>query len=87
MHETGLSEEAQADYDKWSNPDYIAGFNAACKTNLATDTDLDKAKQRITYQENCIKLLEDTIDNLKQPWYVKLWNSIPRFTLAIRRVK
>tara|TARA_R100001530_G_scaffold99676_1_gene69306 strand:+ start:424 stop:702 length:279 start_codon:yes stop_codon:yes gene_type:complete len=79
-------------YNDWDNPYYIAGFSAACETFKATDTDLDKANQRITYQENCIKLLndnitelEDTIYELNQPWYIKLWNQIPRFSLSIRR--
>ena len=84
-----LDEERYAD---WNNPYYMAGFSAALETFKATDTDLDKANKRITYQENSIKLLndhieglEDIINDLKQPWYVKLWNKIPRFSLSIRR--
>ena len=32
-----------------------------------------------------VEELEDIIDALNQPWYVRLWNSIPRFSLSIRR--
>ena len=92
MHETGLSKEAEEMLEKWEDPQYMAGFNAGCETFQATDTDLDKANQRITYQENCIKLLndnierlEDIIGDLKQPWYRKLWNKLPRISINIER--
>ena len=79
-------------HDDWNNPYYIAGFNVALETFKASDTELDKAHQQIVLLETCSKLsnekieeLENIIDALKQPWYVKLWNKIPRFSLSIRR--
>ena len=84
-----IDEEKYAD---WDNPYYIAGFSAALKTYTESDTKLDKAHQQIALLETCSKLsnekieeLEDIIDALKQPWYLKLWNKIPRFSLSIRR--
>ena len=84
-----INEEKYAD---WNNPYYMAGFSAALATINVTDTDLDKAHQKIALLELSSKLsnekieeLEDIIDLLKQPWYIKLWNKIPRFSLSIRR--
>ena len=33
------------------------------------------------------KELEERIEELERPWYVKLWNKIPKFKITIERVK
>ena len=90
MHPNPLFKEVK--YADWNNPYYIAGFNVALETFKASDTELDKAHQQIVLLETCSKLsnekieeLENIIDALKQPWYVKLWNKIPKFSISIRR--
>ena len=42
-------------------------------------------KELIAVRDERISELISELNNLKQPWYVKLWNNIPRFSLSIRR--
>ena len=42
-------------------------------------------KELISVRDECISELISELNDLKQPWHIKLWNSIPRFSLSIRR--
>jgi len=93
MHPTGLSKEAQADYDKWEDPQYMSGFNAGCEaTRTARKRTEDKLNQTIADLTRGIELankviegMDDEIRELKQTWYIKLWNSIPKISISIIR--
>ena len=89
MHETGLSKEAQAEYDKWDDPQYMSGFTAGCEATKRTEDDLRSINE--TLEERISELNEDLgqcvseLHDLKQPWYVKLWKKVPRISINIER--
>ena len=89
MHETGLSKEAQAEYDKWDDPQYMSGFTAGCEATKRTEETLN---HKIEDLEGLIETLEqriagrdETITYLRLPWYVKLWKKLPRISINIER--
>ena len=91
MHPTGLSKEAQADYDKWEDPQYMSGFNAGCEATKRTEDNLYETIADLTrgieLANKVIEGMDDEIRELNQPWYIKLWNSIPKISISIIRRK
>jgi len=91
--------EQASKYEDWDNPYYMAGYVSG-SSSTRTDEELTQAQQQIKLLEGVAKIdkttieslnnhinkLESIIDELNQPWYIKLWNSIPRFSLSIRRI-
>ena len=62
MHETGLSKEAEADYDKWEDPQYIAGYNAG---NDYVATVREDLQEEIDTLEERVSILEQIRKELK----------------------
>jgi hypothetical protein len=89
MHETGLSKEAQAEYDKWDDPQYMAGYDAGTKWSKDERHVLKKdnadLQERIKELNGDLELCVLELNDLKQPWYVKLWNKLPRISINIER--
>ena len=83
-------------YKDWDNKYYMAGYASGCesgpKYDLKLQVELGRTQKELMFKNQAVKALnekveelEDIIDTLNQPWYVRLWNSIPRFSLSIRR--
>ena len=93
MHETGLSKETQAEYDKWNDPQYMSGFTAGCDaTTRGSDEKIAMLEERVSILEQIRKELNGELEicvlelhDLKQPWYVKLWKKVPRISINIER--
>lgn len=96
-----MNEDIIKDTDKykdWDNPYYMAGYASGCESAARTATydwkqqeEIEKTKKELMFKDQAILALNKKVDELEdiidalQPWYIKLWNSIPRFSLSIRR--
>tara|TARA_R110000824_G_scaffold4623_8_gene22273 strand:- start:3099 stop:3395 length:297 start_codon:yes stop_codon:yes gene_type:complete len=86
-------------YNDWDNPYYMAGYASGCESASKTATydwkqqeQTDDALRQIMFKDQAIKALndkveelEDIIDALNQPWYIKLWNKTPKISIQITR--
>ena len=89
MHSTGLSKETEEQLDKWDDPQYMSGFTAGCEATKRTEDDLrsinETLEERIRELNEDLGLCVSELHDLKQPWYVKLWNKLPRISINIER--
>jgi hypothetical protein len=70
------------------NPTYALGWQkglAHISDTSKYDKQICKLEQQAQLDKTCIKLMKARIEELETPWYTKLWNKIPRFSLSIRR--
>jgi len=87
-------------YEDWNNPYYMAGYTSGCESaargtitaSLKLQEDLEDTQRSLTFRDKAISALndkveelEDTIDALNQPWYIKLWTNIPKISINITR--
>ena len=85
-------------YNDWDNPYYQAGYASGCETKPLRDRKLLKErndlikenanligmqKELIAVRDERISELVSELNDLKQPWYVKLWKKIPRIKISI----
>jgi hypothetical protein len=84
------------EYYDWDNPYYQAGFTAGCETGnyieeaqreqIAENANLiGMQKELIAVRDERISELVSELNDLKQPWYVKLWKKVPRISINIER--
>ena len=48
---------------------------------------IDKLGQQAQLREVCIDNLKAKIEELETPWYIKLWNKMPKVSLKVERRK
>ena len=87
-HPMNEDEYRTMDYDTWNKL-----MSELDWTTSETKKQLDKKVEQLTIDlqtnELIIKEQKELINKMKlslnRPWYLKLWNRIPRFSLSIRR--
>ena len=77
------------DHEESFREDPTMNWLEAMHDNVELIREIDDLKQHAMLNKTCINALNSKIEELETelatPWYIKLWNSIPRFSLSIRR--
>ena len=83
-----LNEEVHHEELMCNNASYALGWTKGLAhiDDVSNYTEqIDKLEQQARLSEACINRLKTKIEELELPWYIKLWNKIPKFSLSIRR--
>ena len=87
-------------YNDWDNPYYMAGYASGCETTQEMKplrqrkleeerNDLIKEVERLKLDllkaDTDAQYYGEEYTKLSNIWFIRLWNSIPRFSLSIRR--
>ena len=72
----------------FNEPKYLQGWQAGLAhvvDNTHLTDKIDKLEQQAQLNNACVDRLKAKIEELETPWYIKLWNKMPKVSLKVER--